>query len=571
MAGAKFQPKAKARMKKQSKPMLTSNSANAALAEGKTDTTDFPEQNILHHPSPLVSSTNAECLTNLIDTSNIFESGELVQRAEVSHSGIRISGDERPASALHVNKEDDMESTCTKLTESNTHKDLQSAFSGLGETADIFSELELFDNIISHSTTTNASAVRKFQPKAKGNAQLKNKPPPSGTVTNDMPEPSLAGASNSRDIVNSPDIPAFSSNGSSVLQSCISVQRDASLKDHASQDPISSQEAGDFNLSGDFLIDAGRLNREEAEAFPGLESFAALDQPDANAGDGRLMASNTEHLEEDSASAVPTDFQEVLTLETSASPPNYTPSEFQDPEHLENVAVASDLNATAVDDLADSHVILEQSNNEKTRNGKRKCKVATREVRGVHSRDSEEYRQGNQDENFTTGKVNEAAEPKMKLRKRRNTISSGFQENGCQVNGDVIGDVTSDSLMDRGLNNSDDDEYEEEEAPGLKKAPKSSKKPAAKKTVCRSKKAEEAGKSNENPPKKKFSHSTRRNRRRANKFLLESEEPLDPKKLMIKDLILRAEVEERKLSKDPTASKNSLPNERPFSFRARKP
>ncbi|KAK9129800.1 hypothetical protein Sjap_010287 [Stephania japonica] len=496
-AGAKFQPKAKARVKKQSKPVLTSNLTNATLTEGKADT------NVLHPPSPLVAvSTNAECLTNPIDTSNIFESEELVRRAEVSHSEIPISGDERPASALHVNTKDDMDSSHTKLTKSNIHGDLQSTFPGLEE------------------------------PKAKGNAQPKNKPSPSGTVTNDLPEPSLTGASNSRDIVNGPDIPASSSNGLSVLQCCTSVPRDDSLKDHASQDPISSQVAGDFNLSGDSLIDAGRLNREEAVAFPGSESFGAPDQPDANAGeaiklnssnvlhfsgDGRLMASDTEHLEENLASAVPTvDFQDVSTLETSASPPNYTPSEFQDPELLENVAVASDLNATAVDDLADSHVILESSKNEKTRNSKRKCKVATREVgRGVHSRDSEEHPQGNQDENFTIGEGNEAAEPKMKLRKRRNTSSAEFQENGSQVNGDIIEDVTSDSLMDQGLNNSDGDDYdyEEEETPGLKKAPKRSKKPAAKKTVRRSKKAEEAGKSNENPPKKKFSHSTRRNRR----------------------------------------------------------
>ncbi|KAI3942386.1 hypothetical protein MKW92_031077 [Papaver armeniacum] len=65
---------------------------------------------------------------------------------------------------------------------------------------------------------------------------------------------------------------------------------------------------------------------------------------------------------------------------------------------------------------------------------------------------------------------------------------------------------------------------------------------------------------NKEPPKKKFSHSTRRNKRRVDKVLLETpEDEINPRKLMLKDLILLAEAKERLLVADPNAANNSSP------------
>ncbi|KAI3858408.1 hypothetical protein MKX03_033954 [Papaver bracteatum] len=65
---------------------------------------------------------------------------------------------------------------------------------------------------------------------------------------------------------------------------------------------------------------------------------------------------------------------------------------------------------------------------------------------------------------------------------------------------------------------------------------------------------------NKEPPKKKFSHSTRRNKKRVDKVLLETlEDEINPRKLMLKDLILLAEAKERLLVADPNAANNSSP------------
>ncbi|KAG9442716.1 hypothetical protein H6P81_018570 [Aristolochia fimbriata] len=66
---------------------------------------------------------------------------------------------------------------------------------------------------------------------------------------------------------------------------------------------------------------------------------------------------------------------------------------------------------------------------------------------------------------------------------------------------------------------------------------------------------------NKKPPKKKFSHSTRRNRRLVNKELLDTpEDEIDPTKLILKDLILLADIKERKINKEAAALKKSFRN-----------
>ncbi|KAI3861675.1 hypothetical protein MKW98_000627 [Papaver atlanticum] len=85
--------------------------------------------------------------------------------------------------------------------------------------------------------------------------------------------------------------------------------------------------------------------------------------------------------------------------------------------------------------------------------------------------------------------------------------------------------------------------------------------PGLEKTGSGCRKAAEGSETlNKEPPKKKFSHSTRRNKRRVDKGLLETpEDEINPRKLMLKDLILLAEAKERLLVADPNAANNSSP------------
>ncbi|XP_068645603.1 uncharacterized protein [Aristolochia californica] len=111
----------------------------------------------------------------------------------------------------------------------------------------------------------------------------------------------------------------------------------------------------------------------------------------------------------------------------------------------------------------------------------------------------------------------------------------------------------------------DDDEYRgEKEMPEKNTAPSKPRGPTATNgnqvNFCGGE-SELPDSANKKPPKKKFSHSTRRNRRLVNKELLDTpEDEIDPTKLILKDLILLAEIKERKMIKEAAALKKSFPN-----------
>lgn len=112
-------------------------------------------------------------------------------------------------------------------------------------------------------------------------------------------------------------------------------------------------------------------------------------------------------------------------------------------------------------------------------------------------------------------------------------------------------------------NDDNDESFNGNDNPNLKNTCQTSKKlaPGLEKTGSGRRKAAEGSETlNKEPPKKKFSHSTRRNKRRVDKVLLETpEDEINPRKLMLKDLILLAEAKERLLVADPNAANNSSP------------
>ncbi|XP_026393592.1 transcription factor TFIIIB component B''-like [Papaver somniferum] len=106
-------------------------------------------------------------------------------------------------------------------------------------------------------------------------------------------------------------------------------------------------------------------------------------------------------------------------------------------------------------------------------------------------------------------------------------------------------------------NDDNDESFNGKDTPNLKNTCQTSEKLTG---SGRRKAAEGSETLNKEPPKKKFSHSTRRNKRRVDKVLLETpEDEINPRKLMLKDLILLAEAKERLLVADPNAANNSSP------------
>ncbi|MCL7042570.1 hypothetical protein MKW94_024777 [Papaver nudicaule] len=132
-----------------------------------------------------------------------------------------------------------------------------------------------------------------------------------------------------------------------------------------------------------------------------------------------------------------------------------------------------------------------------------------------------------------------------------------------QENNDLLPRPTHDFTVNE--NDDNDEVVIGEEAANLKCTRQTSKKlaPGLEKTGRGRKKVSEGSESlDKEPPKKKFSHSTRRNKRRVDKVLLETpKHEINPRELVLRDLILLAEAKERLLVADPNAGNNSSPHQ----------
>ncbi|XXG53753.1 hypothetical protein AAC387_Pa03g1800 [Persea americana] len=161
----------------------------------------------------------------------------------------------------------------------------------------------------------------------------------------------------------------------------------------------------------------------------------------------------------------------------------------------------------------------------------------------------------------TISEENEAGNTRMQLRKRK-AVLSHVEENGVGIEENYNINLMNDK------NGSDNEHNGEDGEDPMKrrKVPRRTKGPATKtdKPSRSSKKASDgADPIKKEPAKKKFCHSTRRNRRTVSKELLEkAEEDIDHSKLRMKDLIILAEIKERRSNKEAEALKKSFPYQR---------
>lgn len=152
---------------------------------------------------------------------------------------------------------------------------------------------------------------------------------------------------------------------------------------------------------------------------------------------------------------------------------------------------------------------------------------------------------------------NEAGNAPMQLRKRTAVLSPV----------DEVEDETEET-SDTSVIDGDNDYNEESTA--KQKVPRKNvsrtKTPATEteteKSGSRRKKASDKAEPTNKDPPKKFSHSIRRKRRTVSKELLETpEEDIDPRKLSMKDLIILADIKERRLNKEAEMQKKSFPSQ----------
>ncbi|OVA08738.1 SANT/Myb domain [Macleaya cordata] len=560
-AGAKFQPKARPRCKKEV-PVLVSSSLSDSTKE-KQVTTDSRHVDTSKAVSPSVdcaeigsthialssvdTSKERPCSSTLDGSSSHLVTQGPVNSTAALHSEFSISDGDRSSGPMDISpqfvRKGDVGSTKPLFSEDsktfNIQGDKQAGFGGSrGETADIFSDLESLDDILSQPAISNVSTVRKFQPKVKVNGQLRNKLPISRPVTSDadcsISIPEAPGLHAPKDLEEGPSPPILPS-VDSTFRASSSAPANSNPDFLASQELLSNRETAASGNHGDLLMDDGRLEREE-EAFHGLQSVDVISQATTTTGDAHLVPPETEFLEDLTPAYPPDSFIDFSTMGFSDSLPRDLPPELQATEELENLADASGTKIFNPGEFVDSQAVRVTS-------GKK-------DERSV----------------LTASEGNETGKSLRQLRKRLTApVAADEMATETQENQDMLSEPSNNSLADEGENNDDDDEYRGEETSNRKRARKLSKKPVVgnEKTVRRRKKTSEGSDSlDKEPPKKKFSHSTRRNRRRVDKVLLETpDEEIDPQKLIIKDLILLAEAKERLLIKDANVSKNSFANQ----------
>ncbi|KAI3989218.1 hypothetical protein MKX01_033254 [Papaver californicum] len=520
-ARVKFQPKA--RPKSNVKVAIVSASGQCDSTKDKPVITDFKHPDTSRFASrlelpietasvnPMLSSVDA--LSGMPQLRHPLSSTETLQQECSESAGGKISGLVDVSTQLATSKD---EIAIDPTFQGNTNNldirgDKQAGFerSG-GETADIFCELESLDTL-SQSAISNVSTMRKFQPKMIINAQPRNKLPVSGPI--------ISEAACSISCRDTPSHQGYRilEEGLASVASVPTASASSSVNNNPDflvvpQDVFNSREATSSDNHGDGVSWMGdRRVEKEVEAFDNFTSEAR-----SNMGNVHLVRPANEYLEEDLTPAYPQDgFTDFSTMGFSDSLCRDTHLELQAAKDLENHAEISFPNVVTHEDFRVSqarHLISGKEDD-------RPILAASKEIE--------------------IGKSS---------RKLRNKV--------------VAADETSEDFT---VNENDDNDeaFNGKDTPNLKNTCQTLKKlaPGLEKTGSGRKKAAEGSETlDKEPPKKKFSHSTRRNKRRVDKVLLETlEHEINPRKLILKDLILLAEAKERLLVADPNAANNSSP------------
>ncbi|XP_077244286.1 uncharacterized protein LOC143884543 [Tasmannia lanceolata] len=544
-----------------SEPVIFDNNGNSQTDEGRSrmEATDmFSSLESLNDflSQPTTASDN---ISHPLDSLCHEDGSTLPVFPSISSSTIRScsSAQVEPCSELFVPQElvDHSEASHSESPVLENDENLQRDVGISGaEAVALSSSFESFDDIFFQHTTTVSQAVGKFRPKPI--ARPRNKKTVS--IPSALPE--------SVESVSPPVDPQLPSSevevlaGSSAHSSfplfssveCLTTSPYNSAPMDPSSQLIVTQgtpgltytphsEADIFNTNVDLCRNNGSSGREAAIELPSLGSLDEIVlQP----------TTTVEEFIEDSTPSFPPDaFVDSSTMhpcDITPTVPPFRPLVIQEPAYHDE---ASNLEPVDPGSNGELPTVPETSGRERTNIRKGKTSTGSKETGKAQPQTVKEISQGVEEI--------EARRSSRQLRKRAAIHAPADEiENGAD-------EASNNSMMDGdyGIN----EDYRGEDPPEQKRAPRKPKRPAAEneKPVRRRKKvSEEPDPVIKQSPPKKFRHSCRRNRRQVDKVLLETpEEEIDPRKLMMKDLIILAEIKERKTNKEAAALKKSFPNQ----------
>ncbi|KAL6970523.1 hypothetical protein U1Q18_030221 [Sarracenia purpurea var. burkii] len=545
--GVRFQPKAKPRPRKESSaPILSTKSVEAV---------DVAENEL----TPLVGSSLASS-----------ETKKSLKNHEDSVSGVHSANDPALVNSPLENvviRETSGRSSCLhpEVVIHDVSGDWHPTTGKFGESADIFSGLESLDEFYSQSTTATVSAAGGSPEEVDLSAQLANEFATSCPVNSDAEgclAPSETPAVRFSDSRNAEEGPLMAivsaSDDSSVRIPNISSYPCPEVT--ISQDPLTCEEAVVSNSDGGFHISNRRLEIEEADANPCLETLDNLYELPARSGqrrgkfqpkpkaqiDREKPGACTSHTDGDfsipcsqNAQSVRSESEFMNEGSMSVSPPiNLAQTSHSDayfpggnpkaaPEILEKVSPSAGLRKRKPPKLSDDSV------------GQQKASIS--------------------------GHENEACRSTRQLRKRINACELVDEsEDEDHGDGNFTNESSSSLFDDLGEDGNDDGEDQVSSETQKRRGPRKSNKaaPQKEKPIRKRKKADEVPEATKRPPKK-FSHSTRRKRRQVDKVLLETpEDEIDIQKLRIRDLILLAEYREQISIKEGKTAEAPSANQR---------
>ncbi|XP_043719772.1 uncharacterized protein LOC122667536 [Telopea speciosissima] len=323
-AGGKFQPKSKARPKKETlstlpisfssatkeTPVITTSSPDAAARKSITPATNLQDSvqslfpmvpgqsgaiDSIHVSSFSVNtSIIRQCVRTVEDPSSKLIGAEvLVNKTETSHSGVQPSDGDRSfetvgsLSQVAISKEDagSMNARFSEASISNSNMNIHSGFGKLGgEAGDIFFELESLDNILFQSNTSTVGTENNFYCNVEvsslpGNKLITSHPITSNAVDSNVPlRDHIFHSSNHQDSEEERCVQVHSSVNSSTFQQCNANATGVSAELILPHEPVNCSEAAACDCSRHIQIDNLRSAIEEAEAFHGLETLDVISE-----------------------------------------------------------------------------------------------------------------------------------------------------------------------------------------------------------------------------------------------------------------------------------------------------
>eukprot|EP00268_Persea_americana_P030406 TRINITY_DN2942_c0_g1_i6.p1 TRINITY_DN2942_c0_g1~~TRINITY_DN2942_c0_g1_i6.p1 ORF type:complete len:764 (-),score=189.94 TRINITY_DN2942_c0_g1_i6:515-2806(-) len=439
-----------------------------------------------------------------------------------------------PSSKVVAQDADPVEVENSEAVVSDANENIQMTDERLGkQTPTVTSVSESLDDIFFQPAKTTVRGIGKFQPKPKAPTTFSKSIAPviPHYVVAPVPSPSTT-TSNIAEFVSPPFDPQLSPQIEGLVDRLPLCDTPTSV----SFDPLTTGTcfSAPIETSSQLLIDQEDANPTDDVHFKAAVSDAnensQLDHENLGM-EAPTVASGVDSLE--------IHFQHITTAvnlpyDSTHSQHVTQQSSDRSETHLET-AVAGGDGYLQTDPVT--------SKREGIKSRKRRTSTSVKETVGKSSTISEE---------------NEAGDMRMQLRKRKAVLSH------VDENGDGIEENSNINIMDD--KNGSDNEYngkDGEDTMKRRKVPRRTKGPETKtdKPSQRRKKASHgADPINKEPAKKKFCHSTRRNRRTVSKELLETpEEDIDHSKLRMKDLIILAEIKERRSNKEAEALKKSFP------------